>query len=379
MAEKIYIMDGDGNLESMDETLFDQEDVLQELIANHPELLAGEQMDPDKPRRWILIRREKGIADRPGGGDRWSVDHLLIDQDAVPTLVEAKRSSNPEIRRRIVGQMLDYAAHAAGTWSVDEIRATFESFEPDPEGALAKLLEGTSNVEADAFWQDVERNLADRRLRLLFVADGIPDELARIVEFLNEQMPNIEVLAVEIKQFRGESNQALFPRVIGRLTTQHGRSGGRLRRNLTRDTFLGRFIENDVRQVAKRLLQLADNEPDASLEWGSSGVSVRMRCEQWNQPITVAWFYPVTGMVGWMRTQEFTFGAAIFEGYEPEPSEELRVCLENWIDEFENDGFSKRVFSRGVRAYAVSHADAVKEIELLECRIKSIFRQLKDL
>ena len=47
MAERIFVMDEDGNLESMDETPFAQENTLQELIAEHPELLAGEQMRPD--------------------------------------------------------------------------------------------------------------------------------------------------------------------------------------------------------------------------------------------------------------------------------------------------------------------------------------------
>ena len=57
-----------------------------------------------------------------GGGNRWALDHLLIDQDAIPTLVEVKRSENSEIRRAIVGQMLDYAAHARHTWSAGDIR-----------------------------------------------------------------------------------------------------------------------------------------------------------------------------------------------------------------------------------------------------------------
>ena len=37
------------------------------------------------------------------------------------------------------------------------------------------------------------------------MADEIPDPLQRVVEFLNEQMSGIEVLAVEIKQFRNHS------------------------------------------------------------------------------------------------------------------------------------------------------------------------------
>ena len=112
MAERIYVMKDAGNLEPLTEEPFDTEDILQKLIADHPELLDGEQIRPADPRRWLLVTREKGIADGPDAGNRWSVDHLMIDQDAVPTFVEVKRSSNSEIRRSVVGQMLDYAAHA---------------------------------------------------------------------------------------------------------------------------------------------------------------------------------------------------------------------------------------------------------------------------
>ena len=91
--EKIFVRRGSGRPEPLEEVPFDTEDELQELVAEYPELLAGERIDPDNPRRWIIIKREKGIPDRPDAGDRWSVDHLLIDQDAVPTLVEVKRSS----------------------------------------------------------------------------------------------------------------------------------------------------------------------------------------------------------------------------------------------------------------------------------------------
>ena len=53
------------------------------------------------------------------GVERWSVDHLLLDQDAIPTLVEVKRSSDSRIRREVVGQMLDYAANAVTYWNID--------------------------------------------------------------------------------------------------------------------------------------------------------------------------------------------------------------------------------------------------------------------
>ena len=126
MAERIYTRAERGRLEPLEEKPFSTEDELQALIAEHPELLDGEQIRPGDPRRWILISREKGIAETSDAAARWAIDHLIIDQDAVPTLTEVKRGSNPEIRRTIVGQMLEYAAHAAQTWTADELRRTFE-------------------------------------------------------------------------------------------------------------------------------------------------------------------------------------------------------------------------------------------------------------
>ena len=68
-----------------------------------------------------------GLAHETGGLDRWSVDHLFIDQDAVPTIVEVKRASDTRIRREVVGQMLDYAANGVVNWPAESLRARFET------------------------------------------------------------------------------------------------------------------------------------------------------------------------------------------------------------------------------------------------------------
>ena len=117
----------------------------------------------ESPRRWILVTREQGIARKVDEGYHWSLDHLLIDQDSVPTLVETKLSTNPEIRRKIVGQMMDYAAHATKTWNMEEIRGAFirrcavEGLDPADE--LALLLDSEDEMDAEKFWDDVEANL----------------------------------------------------------------------------------------------------------------------------------------------------------------------------------------------------------------------------
>lgn len=203
----------------MAETPYAQEVVLQEYLAAYPDLLAGDQIDPENPRRWLLVKREIGIPGSEEGGNIWSLDHLFLDQDGIPTFVECKRISDTRIRREVVAQMLDYAANGTAYWPVDRLRqaatetAAQNNLSLDEE--LARLLEDDDEETIDGFWEKVEQNLRDGIVRLLFVADETPRELRRLVEFLNAKMNDVEVLAVEIKQFLGQGQTALVPRVIG--------------------------------------------------------------------------------------------------------------------------------------------------------------------
>ena len=379
VPERIYTWTDERALEALEETAFATEDELQALIAEHPELLDGEQIRPGDARRWILIKREKGIAAACGGGATWSVDHLIVDQDAVPTLVEVKRGSNPEVRRAIVGQMLEYAAHAAETWTVGELREAFErgarEVGRDPGDDLAELLGTDGEPDADGFWEDVSKNLAARRLRLLFVADAIPDPLARVATFLNAQMPGIEVLAVEVKRFRGASAQTVVPRVIGRTAALPGRS--RSGQRLTRDSFLDGFADEEVRGVAERLLD-ATVESGGEISYGASfGLSVRVKCSLRPQPVSVAWLYSEPGK-GWMSTRDFSFGASVLD--EEDLSDELGAVLESWIAPFRADTFAEDVSSKGVKAWTVRHENAVRHrddlVERLPWRDRCVARAL---
>lgn len=377
MAERIYTSTAQGKLESLEETPFSSEDELQALIAEHPELLDGEQIRPGNARRWLLITREKGIASSSGEGARWAVDHLIVDQDAVPTLVEVKRGRNSEIRRAIVGQMLDYAANASETWTADDLRNAFVKQVGDrgldPADELAVLL-GDEEPDVEGFWEDVSTNLAARRLRLLFIADKIPDELARVVALLNAQMPSIEVLAVEIKRFHGESSETLVPRVIGRISA--GTSGGRgSSARITRDSFLEGFASEEVGGVADRLLGLV-RKPNSYVHYGTSGVSIRATCSAWKRHISLAWLWPQPNTVMWQSTRDFSFGAAILDEELPE---KLRTVLEGWVNQFSADSFTEDVSSKGVKAWAVSHETAVDQQELLVNRLSNILSKLASL
>jgi hypothetical protein len=215
MNTGIFLIQENGDLVEMIETPPISEALLQTWLEKYPSLLAGHQIDPSAPRRWLLVERECGVPSEEGGGGRWSADHLFLDQDAIPTIVEVKRGANTQIRREVVGQMMDYAANAVVYWPVERIRERFaKTHGLVADEKLDEFLDG--RMEAEDFWQLANENLKKKKVRLLFVADEIPTELQRIVEFLNEQMDPTEVLAVEIKQFVGGAQTGLVPRVIGR-------------------------------------------------------------------------------------------------------------------------------------------------------------------
>ncbi|REK08472.1 MAG: hypothetical protein DWQ37_20235, partial [Planctomycetota bacterium] len=244
MASRIYLLGTDAKLKPMDQAAYESERLLQELLASYSDLLAGEQINSDEPRRWIFVAREMGVAGEVDGERRWSLDHLFLDQDAVPTLVEIKRSTDTRIRREVVGQMLDYAANAVAYWPVEQIQAKFEARcqadGTDPEDELASLVE--DEAEVDDFWQRVKTNLQAGRIRMVFVADAIPAELRRIIEFLNSQMDPAEVLAIEVKQYIGEGVKTLVPRVLGQTeTARQKKSPSAVRQSVAEEVFLQQF------------------------------------------------------------------------------------------------------------------------------------------
>src|SRR5690606_30639471 len=104
---------------------------------------------------------------------------------------------------------------------IEKLRLRFETRcqaeELDAEQLISDFLANVGSDEPDPeqFWQQVQTNLQTGRIRMVFVADEIPPQLRRIVEFLNQQMTPAEVLAVEVRQYVGKELRTLVPRLIG--------------------------------------------------------------------------------------------------------------------------------------------------------------------
>ena len=151
-----------------------------------------------------------------------------------------------------------------------------------PEQALGAFL--GPDTEPDSFWKSVEANLRAGRIRMVFVADEIPRELRRIVEFLNEQMRPAEVLAVEVEQYQDDNIRTLVPRLIGateRAQATKAVSGSG--RKLSLDEWLDELAANhgeEVSEAASRALDWFRSEgcriaPTVS----GDALSVSVSCE----------------------------------------------------------------------------------------------------
>jgi hypothetical protein len=268
----IYLLNGE-TLVEMRERPYDSEDILQRWLADYPSLLSADDQLVGSPRRWLLVRREIGIPNREAGGSHWALDHLFIDQDAVPTLVEVKRSEDTRIRREVVGQMLDYAANGVVYWPAERLRADFNA-RCAKEGKESEIVFRDAlgeDLDIEEFWDDAEQNLRSGRIRLIFVSDSLPPELRRIIEFLNERMTPTEVVGIELKQYVGQDNlTTLVPRVIGQTEQARTQKVGGTRSPSTEvdwDYYQARLTPERFALVSNMFAKISEAVQQGGLGW----------------------------------------------------------------------------------------------------------------
>jgi hypothetical protein len=255
---------------------------LQDILEHNFDLLPGDQIDPDAPCRWMLIKREMPVPDSSTGMNRWNIDFFFVDQSAMPTFVECKIFSDTRSRREVVGQMLEYAANGPYLWSKETILTYAQETAKDRGEALddaVRTVQQGNSESTDAFFDRVSANLEQGQVRLVFFLEEAPNELKAIVEFLNKQMESSEVLLVEARQYERDGMRVIVPSLFG--FTEQAR---RVKKTVTvtsretRPWDWNRF-EADARgkgladaelgSIKNLLLAFESFTPKPQIEWGS--------------------------------------------------------------------------------------------------------------
>lgn len=152
------------------------EAAIQALVQAHPSCLPIAEIDP-------LFAQPVPICielNTPAG----SIDNFMVTPSGLPVLVECKLWRNPEGRREVVGQILDYAKELSRWTASDLQREVSRRLKREGNPLLDLVREAGHEVDEIAFNDALTLNLRRGRFLLLIVGDGIREGVEAITEYL---------------------------------------------------------------------------------------------------------------------------------------------------------------------------------------------------
>ncbi|MDE2846876.1 MAG: hypothetical protein OXO51_09230 [Gemmatimonadota bacterium] len=143
------------------------------------------------------------------------VDALYVNPHGRLVLVEFKLWRNPEARREVIGQILDYAKDLA-SWDYEDLQREVSL---NTGKVLFDLVKNENNVlNENDFVDSVSRYLRRGEFLLLIVGDGISEGVENIVDFVQRHSGlHFNLALVEASLYRDTLNQLfVHPRVLAR-------------------------------------------------------------------------------------------------------------------------------------------------------------------
>jgi len=277
------------------------------MLYDSPELIPI-QNDGDV----AVFIREAGL---PGSG---STDLLGVDSRGNILLVETKLARNQEARRKVVGQILEYASFL---W-----RMSFDEFDDlfvrrREKSLLALLADEVPDFDSETIKEAIRRNLSRGKFQLLIAVDQINDELERIISYFAECGGEVHLEALELELYVDGPTQILVPKRYGtKSETVPLASHGRL---LT----VPEVVDRSAGIARERLQQLVDLWRDSGnkIEPGTQGASFKAEIQGRMQPIF--WAFPTYLQAAFSELSrraapesaitEFRNAAAVCKGFDP--------------------------------------------------------------
>jgi len=221
---KILVQDNEG-IRALEEG-FASEEELQTFLREHADLMPLEEIELGTPPL-LCIGCEVGVASG-------AQDILYIDQNGLLTVVETKLRKNPEARREVVGQILEYAAQMSA-WTPADVERQAQRFfagKSCPQAYQGSTLEHALQIffqahqlvpgfSYEGFLQQVQTNIERGQFRLIIAIDEPPDPLLITVEFVNRFSERFEMYLIQLKRFRDiTQDQNIFvPALFGRVAS----------------------------------------------------------------------------------------------------------------------------------------------------------------
>lgn len=186
------------------------ESTLRDLLFRFPESLPIAAIDASYSGA-VPICRELAT---PAG----YMDALFVNSHGRMTLAEFKLWRNPQARREVIGQILDYT-QAIAKWSYEDLQREVSRALGKKGNVLFELIRQNAQDAKEAeFVDNVTRHLKRGEFLLLIVGDGIREGVENIVSFVQRHSGlHFNLALVEAAVFRDADNRILVqPRVLSR-------------------------------------------------------------------------------------------------------------------------------------------------------------------
>ena len=194
------------------------EHYLQELLVEHPELLPVSELRNDVGNL-LCIGREVPV------GRSGSVDNLFLSTGGYPVIVETKLWRNPQARREVLSQILEYSKELVEK-DFEWFQSVWQEFSrkrySTQEKLIVKLVEmAEDEIDEAVFVDRVNRALKRGDILALIVGDGIETRLQQLVSHLCEDSAHlryslalIELACYRVGDERYREDLFVVPRII---------------------------------------------------------------------------------------------------------------------------------------------------------------------
>lgn len=196
----------EGRWELLAPEKFDDEKTLHELIDANPKLLplAGK---PELVVAGSEVRLGTGFADL-----------VALEPEGRVAIIEVKLARNSEARRAVVAQVLAYCAFLH-TVTVDVLEKDIlgshlrQRDYQDLTDAMEKN-DQEGSFDRDTFLEGLRDCLDQGSFRLVFVLDSVPEDLTRLVGFLDTVANRLIIDLVSVSQYEAGGQMFLVPQRI---------------------------------------------------------------------------------------------------------------------------------------------------------------------
>lgn len=184
---------------------------LQSMIQDFPALLPIAEIEPGL-FPLIPVCMELSV---PSG----FIDNLMITPEGGIVVVETKLWRNPQARREVVGQILDYAKDLAAFSYEDLERAAANALKA-PSFKLYDLVRTAApDVDEAVFIDRLSRNLSLGRFVLIIAGDGIQEGAEQLAAFVQRHIGlhfTLALVEMSIWRIPDEGRLLVLPRIVAR-------------------------------------------------------------------------------------------------------------------------------------------------------------------